>query len=229
MTALVTCRISVQTAAYHGLQKTKRNDRMTVKVEFHYDFGSPNCYFVHKVIPEVEARTGVRFTYVPVLLGGIFKMTNNKAPMLQFAEIPLKLDYMRLEMRRFIEEHKLTKFKMNPHFPVNTVQIMRGALVAKEEGYTENYIDAMLTAMWEDEKRMDDPEVISATLDAAGLDGAHILERIQEQSIKGALIKNTSASVERGCFGAPMFFVGNEMFFGKDRLDAVEKEIMRQK
>lgn len=201
---------------------------MTVNVELHYDFGSPNCYFVHKVIPEIETRTGVKFSYVPILLGGVFKMTNNKAPMLQFAEIPLKMKYMRLEMKRFIEERQLTKFKMNPHFPVNTVQIMRGAIVAGEEGYSEKYIDAILTAMWEDEKKMDDPEVITATLNAAGLDGSHILERIQEQSIKDTLIKNTSASVERGCFGAPMFFVGDEMYFGKDRLEAVEKEIMRQ-
>lgn len=202
---------------------------MTAKVELHYDFGSPNCYFVHKVIPGIEKRTGVKFTYVPVLLGGIFKMTNNKSPMQQFAEIPLKMNYMRLETKRFIEEHQLKKFRMNPNFPVNTVQMMRGALVAEDEGYAEKYVNAMFTAMWEDEKKMDDPEVIIATLNAAGLDGAHILERIQEQSIKDALIKNTNASVERGCFGAPMFFVGDEMFFGKDRLEAVEKEIMRRR
>lgn len=202
---------------------------MTVKVEFHYDFGSPNCYFVHKVIPEIEKRSGVEFTYFPILLGGVFKMTNNKSPMQQFAEIPLKMDYMRLESMRFIEEHKLTKFTMNPHFPVNTVQMMRGAIVAEEEGYAAQFTDTMFTAMWEDGKKMDDPEVIIATLNAAGLDGAHILERIQEQPIKDALIRNTNASVERGCFGAPTFFVEDEMYFGKDRLDAVEKEIMRQR
>ncbi|MDF2367581.1 2-hydroxychromene-2-carboxylate isomerase [Sneathiella sp.] len=202
---------------------------MTVKVEFHYDFGSPNCYFVHKVIPEIEKRSGVEFTYFPILLGGVFKMTNNKSPMQQFAEIPLKMDYMRLESMRFIEEHKLTKFTMNPHFPVNTVQMMRGAIVAEEEGYAAQFTDTMFMAMWEDGKKMDDPEVIIATLNAAGLDGAHILERIQEQPIKDALIHNTNASVERGCFGAPTFFVGDEMYFGKDRLDAVEKEIIRQR
>ena len=202
---------------------------MTVKVEFHYDFGSPNCYFVHKVIPEIEKRTGVKFAYFPILLGGVFKMTNNKSPMQQFAEIPLKMNYMRLEAARFVKEHMLAKFTMNPHFPVNTVQMMRGAIVAEDEGYAAKYTDTMFTAMWEDEKKMDDPEVVTAVLDAADLDGAHILDRIQEQPIKDALIGNTNASVERGCFGAPMLFVGDEMYFGKDRLEAVEKEIMRQR
>tara|TARA_R110002072_G_scaffold27483_2_gene89396 strand:- start:1531 stop:2133 length:603 start_codon:yes stop_codon:yes gene_type:complete len=200
-----------------------------LKVEYHYDFGSPNCYLAHKVIPGIEKRTGVSFTYFPILLGGVFKLTNNISPIQQFADIPHKMAYMRLEMQRFIKEHGLAKFRMNPHFPVNTVQMMRGAIVAEEEGNAPAYVDAMLTAMWEEGKKMDDPAVIIETLDAAGLNGAHILERIQEQSVKDKLIANTSSSAERGCFGAPTFFVGDEMYFGKDRLEAVEKEIMRQK
>ena len=200
-----------------------------MKVEYHYDFGSPNCYLAHKVIPGIEKRTGVSFTYFPILLGGVFKLTNNISPIQQFADIPHKMAYMRLEMQRFIKEHGLAKFRMNPHFPVNTVQMMRGAIVAEEEGNAPAYVDAMLTAMWEEGKKMDDPAVIIETLDAAGLNGAHILERIQEQSVKDKLIANTSISAERGCFGAPTFFVGDEMYFGKDRLEAVEKEIMRQK
>ncbi len=202
---------------------------MSVQVEFHYDFGSPNCYFVHKVIPEIEKRTGVKFSYFPILLGGVFKLTNNKSPMQQFEGIPLKMDYMRLESKRFVEEHKLTKFAMNPNFPVNTVQIMRGAIVAEDAGCSEEYIDAIFTAMWENEKKMDDPEVIVETLNSAGLDGAKIVERTQEPAIKETLIRNTNVSVERGCFGAPMIFVGDEMYFGKDRLGAVEKEITRQR
>ena len=202
---------------------------MAVQVEFHYDFGSPNCYLAHKVIPEIEKQTGEKFTYFPILLGGVFKMTNNKSPMQQFEGIPLKVDYMRLETKRFIEEHSLTKFRMNPNFPVNTVQIMRGALVAEDEGYADRYVDAVLTAMWEDGEKMDDPEIIANTLDRAGLNGKHILECAQEQPIKDALTRNTNASVERGCFGAPTFFVGSEMFFGKDRLEAVEREIAKQR
>src|SRR5690606_26853125 len=195
---------------------------MSVTVEFHYDFGSPNCYLAHKVIPGIEARTGVRFTYFPILLGGVFKLTNNASPVQQFAQIPAKLNYMRLEMRRFIAEHGLNRFRMNPHFPVNTLQIMRGAIVAAEEGCSDRYVETMLNAMWEEAKKMDDPAVIQATLDAAGLDGAHFLARIQEQPIKDRLVANTEASAKRGCFGAPTFFVGEEIYFGKDRLEAVE-------
>lgn len=201
---------------------------MTMQVEFHYDFGSPNCYFSHLVIPEIEKRTGVKFTYFPILLGGVFKLTNNKSPMEQFREIPLKMDYMRLETKRFIEEHNLTKFKMNPNFPVNTVQIMRGALAAEKEGCVDQYIDTVFTAMWEDGKKMDDPAIIQDVLNEAGLDAEKIMARAQDQEIKDALINNTNSSVERGCFGAPMFFVGNEMYFGKDRLEAVEGQIIKQ-
>ncbi|MCF8467736.1 MAG: 2-hydroxychromene-2-carboxylate isomerase [Sneathiella sp.] len=201
---------------------------MTAQVEFHYDFGSPNCYLAHKVIPDIEKRTGVKFAYFPILLGGVFKLTNNSSPIVQYADIPLKMDYMRVESRRFIEDHALTKFRMNPNFPVNTVQMMRGAIVAGDEGYVDQYVDAMFNAMWEDKLKMDDPEVIIGALDRAGLKGKHILKRTQEQAIKDKLIANTNKSVERGCFGAPMFFVGNEMFFGKDRLEAVEREIVKQ-
>jgi 2-hydroxychromene-2-carboxylate isomerase len=198
---------------------------MAVSVEFHFDFGSPNAYFSHKVIPGIETRTGAKFKYVPILLGGVFKLTNNTAPMIQFKDVTNKLAYMRNDTRLFIRDHGLTKFEMNTNFPVNTVQIMRGAIVAEEEGYFSQYTDAVFAHMWEEGLKMDDAQIINDALDAAGLNGAHILERIQEQAIKDVLVKNTSATVERGNFGAPTFFVGEEMFFGKDRLDAVEKEI----
>lgn len=198
---------------------------MAANLEFHFDFGSPNAYFSHKVLPEIEKRTGVKFTYVPILLGGVFKLTNNKSPMFQFQEIPKKLEYMANETKRFIRDHGLTEFKMNPYFPINTVQIMQGAIVASEEGYLDKYTDAVFAAVWEQGLKMDEPPVIKNALDEAGMDGAHILEKIQDPEIKEILIQNTNASVERGNFGAPTFFVGDEMFFGKDRLEAVEREI----
>jgi 2-hydroxychromene-2-carboxylate isomerase len=198
---------------------------MTPKVEFHFDFGSPNAYFVHKLIPGVERRTGVTFTYVPILLGGVFKLTNNQAPMLQFKGIKNKLEYQRLETVRFIGKHGLTAFKMNPHFPVNTVQIMRGAVAAETDGGFAKYVDAVFHHMWEEGKKMDDPDVIRAALDQSGLDGARVLARIQDQEVKDRLLKNTEASVARGTFGAPTMFVGEEIFFGKDRLRDVEEEI----
>ena len=198
---------------------------MTPKVEFHFDFGSPNAYFCHKVIPGIEQRTGVKFAYVPILLGGVFKLTNNQPPMVAFKGVKGKQEYQRLEIVRFIKKHGLTAFKMNPNFPVNTVQIMRGAVAAEADGQLPRYVDAVFRGMWEEGRKMDDPEVIRAALDAAGLDGARTLARIQDQEVKDKLLKNTESSVARGTFGAPTFFVGEEIYFGKDRLRDVEEEI----
>ncbi len=162
---------------------------------------------------------------MPILLGGVFKLTNNQPPMVQFKDVKSKNDYMKIEIVRFIKKHGLARFKMNPHFPVNTVQIMRGAVAAESDGQLPKYADAVFRHMWEDGLKMDDPEVIRTALDAAGLDGARTLARIQEQDVKDKLLKNTEGSVARGTFGAPTFFVGNEIFFGKDKLRDVEEEI----
>jgi len=198
---------------------------MMPKVEFHFDFGSPNAYFAHAIIPAIETRTGATFNYVPVLLGGVFKLTNNQAPMVQFKDIKNKLEYQRLETQRFVKKHGLNRFRMNPHFPVNTVQIMRGAVAAEMDGRLAAYVDAVFRHMWEEGKKMDDPEIIRAALDASGLDGTRTLQRIQDPAVKDRLLKNTEGSVARGTFGSPTFFVGEEMFFGKDRLGDVEREI----
>lgn len=198
-----------------------------VKVEHHFDFGSPNSYMAWKVIPEIEKRTGVTFENVPVLLGGIFKLTGNQPPMVAFGNIKNKPQYDMIEMQRFIARHKLGAFKFNSHFPVNTVQIMRGAVVAQMDGVLPKYMDVVFRAMWEQSKKMDDVEVIRAELDAGGLDGAHFIARMQDADVKEKLIANTSATVERGTFGCPTFYVGKEIFFGKDRLRDVEEEILK--
>lgn len=195
-------------------------------VEFHFDFGSPNAYLAHRVIPAIEARTGARFRYVPVLLGGVFRATNNRSPMEAFAGIRNKPEYQRLEMQRFIARHGLTEFRRNPHFPVNTLQIMRGAVAAEADGYMAAYVAAMYRAMWEEQLKMDEPAIIKEVLDAAGLDGARTLARIGEADVKSALIANTEASVARGTFGSPTFFVGSEIWFGKDSLRDVEDAIL---
>lgn len=202
---------------------------MTLTAEFHFDFGSPNAYFCHRVLPQIEQRTGVRFTYVPILLGGVFKLCNNASPMVQFKDVKNKPAYQMLETQRFIRKHKLSRFRMNSHFPVNTVQVMRGAVAAEMDGYLPKYLETVFVAMWEEGLKMDDAEVIRATLDKAGIDGTKLLARIQEQEVKDKLLKNTEATVERGTFGAPTFFVGGEIFFGKDRLRDVEEEIEAQK
>ena len=198
---------------------------MTPKVEHHFDFGSPNAYCAHKLIAKIEQRTGVTFDYVPILLGGVFKLTNNQAPMLQFKGIKNKLEYQRLETVRFMKKHGLTQFRPNPHFPVNTVQIMRGAVAAQMDGGFAKYVEAVFHHMWEEPKKMDDAETIRSALDTSGIDGTRVLARIQDQEVKDGLLKNTEASVARGTFGAPTFFVGDEIFFGKDRLRDVEEEI----
>jgi 2-hydroxychromene-2-carboxylate isomerase len=201
---------------------------MSVPVEFHFDFGSPNAYLCHKLIPAIEKRSGSKISYYPILLGGIFKLTNNKSPMEQFANVLYKRDYMKKEMDRFRRDHNLTEYKENPHFPVNTVQVMRGAIVAQAEDCFDAYVDAVFAGMWEQALKLDEADVILQCLNDAGLDGKKILERTQDPAIKSALIDNTNASVEKGNFGSPTFFVGDEMFFGKDRLEAVEQEIKRQ-
>ena len=198
---------------------------MSRRAEFHFDFGSPNAYLCHKVIPAIAARTGATFAYVPVLLGGVFKLTNNQPPMVQFKGIKNKAEYAQLETQRFIARHGITQYQRNPYFPVNTVQIMRGAVLSQRDGFFARYVDQVFHHMWEAPKKLDEPDVIKGALDQSGLDGTAILAGIQVQAIKDILIANTEASVARGNFGSPTFFVGDAMFFGKDRLRDVEDEI----
>lgn len=198
---------------------------MTKSLELIFDFGSPNAYLCMKALPELLDRTGADLIITPCLLGGIFKATGNKAPMIQYADAPAKLAYENLEMRRFIERHSLAKFRLNPHFPVNTLTIMRGAIVAGDEGTLDDYVDAVNRAMWEEGLKMDDLEVIATFLSANGFDGPALLARTQEPEIKAKLVQNTEAAVARGVFGIPTFFVGSEMFFGKDRLAQVEEAL----
>ncbi|MBX3489857.1 2-hydroxychromene-2-carboxylate isomerase [Parvibaculum sp.] len=198
---------------------------MSKKVEYLFDFGSPNAYLAGKALPAIEARTGAKFAYVPVLLGGIFKATGNVSPAISEAGIKNKPEYGALEIQRFIKKHGLTKFKFNSHFPVNTLQIMRGAIAAEMDGVLPIYFEVVAAAMWEQSLKMDEPEVIKAALDAGGIDGAHILARIQDADVKAKLIANTEDAVARGVFGIPTFFVDGEIYFGKDRLREVEEAI----
>jgi len=198
------------------------------KVEFHFDFGSPNAYLAHLLVPQIEQRAGAKFEYVPILLGGVFKLTGNRSPAEKMAGIKNRLEYERLEMERFIRRHKL-QFHWNPFFPVNTLLIMRGAVAAQIDGAFARYVDEVFRHMWAEPKDMDDPAVVSEALSSSGFDSAHLLARTPEADVKERLLKNTEASVVRGTFGAPTFFVGDEIFFGKDRLGAVEEEIVRVK
>jgi 2-hydroxychromene-2-carboxylate isomerase len=203
------------------------NANHDIRVEFLFDFGSPNAYLCHKVIPAIEAQTGVRFTYLPILLGGLFKLANNRSPVEAFAAIPNKLAYDQVEMRRFVTRHGLKEFKLNPHFPVNTLPIMRGAVAAQRLGCFERYVDSMFVAMWECGLKMDEPAAIAAVLTEGGMDAERLLQAAQEPEVKGQLTANTQASHDRGAFGSPTFFVGDEMFFGKERMRDVAEELVR--
>lgn len=204
-------------------------DALEPRVEFHFDFGSPNAYLCHVVIPEIARRAEIEFVYVPILLGGVFKATNNVSPAVSLQGIRNKPQYEALEMRRFIAKHGIERYEPNPHFPVNTLQLMRGAIGAQELGCYERYVDEAFRHMWSEPKKMDDPEVIRAAFEASKLPADALLEAMQAPAVKAKLIANTEAAVERGVFGSPSFFVGDELFFGKDRLRDVEEEIAAQR
>jgi 2-hydroxychromene-2-carboxylate isomerase len=196
------------------------------RVEFHFDFGSPNAYLAHLVIPAVEERTGVKFEYVPVLLGGVFRLTGNRSPAESLAGIKNKPEYERMETERFIKRHGITSFRRNPYFPVNTLTIMRGAVAAQTEGVFERYVDEIYRHMWSQPKKLDDPAVLQAALIESGFAAGRFGELVQDPDVKARLLDNTQRSVARGTFGSPTFFVGDEIFFGKDRLRDVEDAIV---
>lgn len=200
---------------------------MKPTVQFLFDFGSPNAYLCHQVIPAIEARSGIRFDYVPVLLGGLFKLANNRSPAEANADIPNKRAYEALELQRFVQRHGLMRFRMNPHFPVNTLQIMRGAVAAQGLGCFERYVDAVFSSMWEKGCKMDDAQVIGTELSGAGLDAPALIAASQTPEVKAGLLANTEQAFHRGAFGSPTFFVGDEIYFGKDRLRDVEEEALR--
>jgi 2-hydroxychromene-2-carboxylate isomerase len=195
------------------------------KVEFHFDFGSPNAYLSHLVIPDIERRTGARFRYVPVLLGGVFKLTNNRSPAENLVGIRNKPEYQRLETARFVARYGITQFTANPFFPVNTLVLMRGAVAAQKLGVFDRYVGEIYRHMWEEPKKMDDPDVLRAALAESDLDAEQLLTLAQNADVKNELLVNTQRSVERGTFGSPTFFVGDEIYFGKDRLRDVEEAI----
>jgi 2-hydroxychromene-2-carboxylate isomerase len=196
------------------------------KVEFHFDFGSPNAYLAHLVIPKIEQRTGAKFEYVPVLLGGVYKLTGNRSPGESLAGIKNKPDYERLETARFVKCHGITRFQHNPFFPVNTLTIMRGAIAAQRLGVFERYVGEIYRHMWSEPKKLDDPAVLREALLESGFDDERFGALIQDAEVKARLIDNTERSVARGTFGSPTFFVGDEIFFGKDRLRDVEEMIL---
>ena len=190
--------------------------------DFYYDFSSPNAYLVHKVLPGISARTGAVARYRPMFLGGVFKATGNASP--AFAGVTGKLDYLRREMDRFVRRHDVP-FVWNPHFPIRSIHLMRGAIGAQGKAWERAYIEAMFKACWVSGDNMSEFEVMARELAAEDLPTAEIMAGIQQAEVKAALFAATEAAVARGVFGAPTMFVGEEMFFGKDSLVEMEAEI----
>jgi 2-hydroxychromene-2-carboxylate isomerase len=193
--------------------------------QFLFDFGSPNAFLSHEAIPAIEQRTGVKFEYVPVLLGGIFKATNNKSPAETLAGVKNKREFHAIETERFVKRFHVKPYTWNPFFPINTLHLMRAAVAAQFEGVFEKYVAAAFHHMWEEPKKMDDPEVAAKALTASGLDAAKLFARAGDADVKARLIETTQSAVERGAFGSPTFFVGTEMFFGKEQLREVEEMV----
>lgn len=196
---------------------------MGKRLDFIFDFASPNAYFAYRALPPILERTGAELNIIPCLLGGIFKLCGNAAPWMKYRDVKGRNAYDMLEIRRFIEKHGLTNFHMNPFFPPNTLLLMRGLVAAELEGVKAPYVEAGLAAMWEEEKNMSEPAVIAGVLAAAGLDAEHLLARAQDQDVKDRLAANTQTAVDRGAFGVPTFFIGDEIFFGKERLGQIEE------
>ena len=188
-------------------------------IEFFFDYGSPASYLAYTQMPAIAERTGATIIYRPMLLGGVFKATGNRSPI----EIPPKGAWMMGDLARFAKRYGVP-YARNPHFPLNTLNLMRGAIAAENEGRLIPYSDAIFRAVWADQRNMEDPIVIAAVLREAGFDPAAMMAAIGTAQVKDGLRANTEEAVARGVFGAPTFFVGKELFFGQDRLDFVEEE-----
>jgi len=194
--------------------------------QFLFDFASPNAYMCHRLIPAIESRTNKRFAYQPIFLGGLFKLSNNRPPFETFADVPNKIAFEKLEMQRFVSQHRLDAFRFNPNFPISTLPLMRGAVAAQRLDCFERYVEMVFVAMWERGLKMDDPATIETVLTEGGMDAEFLMKTAQYEEIKDALTENTQAACEGGAFGVPTFFVGDEMFFGKECLHAVEEKMV---
>lgn len=190
---------------------------MARTLEFYFDYGSPYSYLADTQVEAIAKRTGAALQRKPMLLGGVFKATGNASPM----TVPLKSKWSATDMPMWARHYKVP-FNRNPHFPVNTLALMRGAAAAEIDGVFDRYHPAMFKAMWVDGRNLNDIKEVAAVLTAAGLDAQKFGNRIQDQDVKDRLKATTDEAVARGVFGAPTCFVDGTLFFGNDRLDFVE-------
>lgn len=195
---------------------------MAKQIEFFFDYVSPYSYLGDAELTRVAQRTGAEVVHRPMFLGGVMQATGNRPP----GTVVAKGVYMSRDLERWARRYGVP-MKMNPSFPQNTIGAMRGALVALEDGSFAAYHRAMFQAMWRDGVNLADDDAYRAVLAAAGLDADRFLARRGEPAIKDKLRANTDEAIARGAFGAPSFFVGEELFFGNDRLDFVAEAVTR--
>ncbi|BDI61506.1 2-hydroxychromene-2-carboxylate isomerase [Qipengyuania nanhaisediminis] len=201
---------------------------MAKRVELIFDFVSPNAYLVWWPLRDIVKRTGAGLDVTPVFLGGMHKLTGNAPPMIRDADVKGKVEYSALEMRRFIARHELTKFKLHPKFPFNSITLQRMLYAADQDGRGVSFVEALLPKVWEEGVDITDPDALGQAIAAAGFDAQDLFARSQSQEVKDGLVANTADAVERGTFGIPTMFVGprdgeQEMFFGKERLGQIEE------
>jgi 2-hydroxychromene-2-carboxylate isomerase len=194
---------------------------MSTSVDFYFDFGSPTAYLAHKRLQQLQAQYALQVNYQPMLLGGVFKATGNSSPV----AIPAKGKYMlEHDLPRFAKRYGVV-LNFNPHFPINTLNLMRGAIAAEQMGCAATYVDCIYDGVWVAGENLGEPEQVQACLEHSGLDAQALMAASQQPEVKQALIDGTEAAVARGVFGAPTLFIGEEMFFGQDRLDFVEERL----
>ncbi|MEN5243491.1 disulfide bond formation protein DsbA [Pseudomonas koreensis] len=197
---------------------------MTKTVEFYFDLGSPTTYLAHTQLAKICADTQSELIYIPMLLGGVFKATGNASP----AMIPAKGRYMFQDLDRFAKRYGV-QLRFNPHFPINTLILMRavtGMQMRQPQRFAE-FVDCLFKALWVEGRNLNDPQTVAAVLTENGFDPQEIIALTNDESVKAALKENTEAAIKRGVFGAPSMFIGDQLFFGQDRLDFVE-EALRQ-
>ena len=195
---------------------------MSKTVEFFFDFGSPTSYLAWTQLPQIAREAGAQIVWRPMLLGGVFKATGNQSPV----SIPAKGRYMLHDLARFASRYGVP-MTFNPHFPINTLTLMRGAAGYENSAHFEPYVKTMFEALWVQQKNLGKAEVVAKALSAAGFDTSEFERLVKDETVKERLKANTEEAVKRGVFGAPTFFVGSEMHFGQDRLDFVAEALKR--
>jgi len=195
----------------------------TRTLEYFFDVGSPTAYLAWTQLPRIAAETGATIAWRPMLLGGVFKATGNTSPV----TVPAKGRWMNDDITRWARRYGV-RFTFNPHFPINTLTLMRGATGVQMRRPADflGYIDVIERAMWETPKNLGDPAVLAATLAEAGFDADEFIALVGDPEVKAKLVATTEEAVARGVFGAPTFFVGEAMFFGQDRLDFVREALL---